>query len=336
MKRVLLDTRERHWDQNPYVRLLATFVGDDVQMIGFAWRRLVLGRYSVLHLHWPEYLLRHPRRSVRVAARTLMCIALVRIYVLKTPVIRTAHDLKPFVQTSRIDDALLKILDRRVVRYIILNPVPRDGDLFTERIFEPGMMTLISHPDYQPWLDKVCGEDWQPPRVDRAGFATVGILRRYKNVERSIHPFLSPSSEPFQLLVAGNAPDPEYLAELEASARDAERVTIRPQRVPDEEMVRIINSSIALIVPYEDLYNSGVIFLSLSLGCPVITPRNSVTEELQDEYGGELVFLFEDEVEGALLHEIHKVASGTRRRVRNSARSWETIGAKHAEVYLSA
>src|SRR3954447_7502090 len=93
---VLLDVPARHAGQNPYISLLAESLrarGARVQF--FTWRRALLGRYSVLHAHWPEYLVWHRRFLVRTAYQMGAAVLALRLRLQQRPVVRTVHNRTP-------------------------------------------------------------------------------------------------------------------------------------------------------------------------------------------------------------------------------------------------
>ncbi|MER2224998.1 MAG: hypothetical protein ABS976_25745, partial [Rhodococcus sp. (in: high G+C Gram-positive bacteria)] len=69
--RVLLSTRGPFKTTNPYVVQLA----DSIRTCGasvryFSWQTALFGSYDILHIHWPEVMIRRDGALARAAARS--------------------------------------------------------------------------------------------------------------------------------------------------------------------------------------------------------------------------------------------------------------------------
>ena len=81
---------------NPYIVMLGDSLArtPDLELVRFSWRAALVGRYDVVHLHWPEVLMegRDPLRSA--GKRVAFAALLTRVAVTRTPVVRTVHNLE--------------------------------------------------------------------------------------------------------------------------------------------------------------------------------------------------------------------------------------------------
>src|SRR3954462_15609232 len=103
---------------NPYLVQLVRALPDDVRIEYFSWRRALAGRYDVLHLHWPEVLLRSPSRARAVARRAATTLLLGVLRARRIAVVRTLHNPQPHDQPPLLDRAVLRGLDRSTTRWI--------------------------------------------------------------------------------------------------------------------------------------------------------------------------------------------------------------------------
>ena len=73
---------------NPYVsQLHESLRAAGVDVRPFSWRTALLGRYDVVHLHWPEILLGGSDTVRAAARRALTALFVVRLAVCRTPVV---------------------------------------------------------------------------------------------------------------------------------------------------------------------------------------------------------------------------------------------------------
>ncbi len=333
MPRVLLDTRAKHWDQNPYVSLLASSIQPDFAPVGFSWRTAIVGRYDLVHVHWPEYLLRMDRRALRVAARVLFTIWLLRLLACQVPVVRTSHDRVPFVPVGLVDRVLLSALARltRLTIYLVDPAIDGSIPVISRR------SVVIPHGDYGPWLDSVpaARPDAEPGRM-----LCFGILRPYKNFESVMGAVHASSHAHLRLRVMGSAPDSTYLQVLTRHASaEPERIQLRPGRVADDVLVQEICRADMVVVPYDDLYNSGVIFLAASLGTPVLLKDGLLSRALRDEFGPAFVRLFRGQLDAGQLERALDASTSSpapRHPFTSPSREWSCVGKLHGEAYRDA
>jgi glycosyltransferase involved in cell wall biosynthesis len=344
---VLFDTRKRHFTQNPYIALLCDSVTPEVEVHGFAWYRALVGRYDVVHAHWPEYLLRPGRRGLRPFAYALTAAWMLRLWLLHVPVVRTIHDRAPLVPVSAVERLLIQAWDRLTVGRIWLTPPPERG----ASSVDVGDV-IIPHGDYRPWIARLDGSACQtrggaavraargteaierPPGEDSVRMLCFGILRPYKRFEEVIRAVAVGNDSSIELVVAGSAPDPEYLSRLVAECGRSERISVLPRRTTDSELLQLLGDSRLVVVPYADIYNSGVVLFALSAGCPVAIRANQTATALQEEYGPDWVMLWDGELDAAKLQDIVQHLNAPRRDLAHpERREWKYVGRQHASFY---
>ena len=141
--RVLQSYREPRPTTNPYITTLTSMLrreqGLSVQT--FTFGRALIGRYDVVHVHWPEVVMSGHRRSGRVARQILTALFVTRLAITRTPVVRTVHNLELPTGLSRAQRWLLGRFDALTVLRIALNDQ-------TVRLVE-GPTEVILHGDYR-------------------------------------------------------------------------------------------------------------------------------------------------------------------------------------------
>ncbi len=177
-----------------------------------------------------------------------------------------------------------------------------------------------------------------------------GGLRPYKGLEHLVAAFqlIAPKNQGYRLIIAGQRKRgfERYLRDIqEAIAADCsrDRVVQRIEHVPDREMELYFKAADVLVLPYKDIFQSGVLFLGYSFGLPVIASEvGSLREDVIEEKTG-FVCRPRDPVDLARTIEkyfdssLFKSLDIRRQEVRDHAsrtHSWDAIGETTREVYL--
>jgi D-inositol-3-phosphate glycosyltransferase len=116
-----------------------------------------------------------------------------------------------------------------------------------------------------------------------------GRIRPYKGIEYLLDAFrlLTANKQAnYRLIVAGEPMkgSEEYLHEIQESVRrdfSQGQVILRVQFIPDEEMELYFKGADVLVLPYKEIFQSGILFLAYSFGLPVVaTDVGSFREEI--------------------------------------------------------
>src|ERR1051325_8231134 len=125
-----------------------------------------------------------------------------------------------------------------------------------------------------------------------------GRITPYKGLEILVEAFQKslPPTENYRLMIAGR---PEEATEAaywfpirEALREDIQkgRVLLRAEHIPDEETEIYFKAADALVLPYRDIYQSGILFLGYSFGLPALAANvGSLKDEMVEKRTG---FLF--------------------------------------------
>ena len=126
------------------------------------------------------------------------------------------------------------------------------------------------------------------------------------------------------------------------SCRLGHRVTKRIGFVPDAEVEQYFMAADAVVVPYRDIFQSGVPFLAYSFGCPVVaTDVGSLREIVVDGRTGvvcapddpaALARAIDDYFGSALYRDLDS-RRGDIRSVAVERHSWKTVGKITRSVY---
>ena len=303
-----------------YGSLMKASSSSDVVDLFFSWRIALTGKYDVVHLHWPEALLRDPRRPRRILKRVLTIVLLIRLRVRRIPVVRTAHNLHPHEPGGRLENALLRVLDRSTAAFISLN-----GET---TVPERALNALVPHPSYVTSYSKHGRKSPLPGRL-----LYFGMIRPYKGIESLISEFSRIEDPAIDLRLVGSSTS-ALASKIEKSASIDGRISYLLEFVDDRSLVSEITRASLVVLPYKAMHNSGAVLAALSLGRRVLVPRNSVNTSLAAEVGHGWIEMYEGELSAdALLAALR--AETPQGEPNLESRSMESIGARLSAVYRS-
>lgn len=185
-------------------------------------------------------------------------------------------------------------------------------------------------------------------RPDERTILFFGRITPYKGLEYLISAFdqLSRDSGKYQLIIAGRPDNCEgYWQEVQArinSCANRKEVLLYATYIPDSEAETYFKAADVLVLPYKDIYQSGVLFLAHSFGLPVIAA--DVGSLRDDIIEGETGFMFRPEdpadLEKAISQyfasDLFRNLSSRRNEVRKFAterHSWEVVSQITIGVY---
>jgi beta-1,4-mannosyltransferase len=309
---------------NPFVAQTIRCVPPAVDAREFSWSGALLGHYDVFHLHWPEHLMRSPRRPVAGVKTVLTAALLARLAVRRTPVVWSVHNTAPHQRENPLHRTLRRRFERRATCRIVMNRHDLDGARGTR---------LVRHGHYRDWFAPY------PPAPPRSGHLVYfGLLKEYKGVAELVTAFGGIPDRDLRLHVVGQAVAPQVERDVRAAGSGDDRVTLTCRHVPDGELARLVTGAEAVVLPYVEMGNSGAALLALSLERPIIVPRAPVNAELAAEAGPGWVVAYEPPLTPAKLAAALAEVRATPREgaPRLEARDWTTIGARLVECYRDA
>jgi D-inositol-3-phosphate glycosyltransferase len=125
-------------------------------------------------------------------------------------------------------------------------------------------------------------------RDDEKAILFFGRIRPYKGIEHLLAAFrlLTANRSNYRLIIAGEPKkgSEEYRNEIEQTAGTEfvpGQIILKIQFIPDEEMELYLKAADVLVLPYKEIFQSGVLFLAYSFGLPVVaTDVGSFREEI--------------------------------------------------------
>lgn len=183
------------------------------------------------------------------------------------------------------------------------------------------------------------------------GLLFFGQIAPYKGVEYLIAAvaMLAKAGQRVRVIVAGKGKrgSEDYWRHIQRSILDfgiGDLVVQKIHFIPDDEVENYFKAADAVVIPYVNIFQSGVPFLAFSFGLPVIaTDVGSLREDITNETGflwrpkdpGDLARAIAEFYQSGLLQDQE---GGVRVRIRRFAaerHSWETVGERTNAVYAS-
>jgi len=323
---VLQSFRAPRPTSNPYLPLLLRALADEVDVRTFSWPQALLGRHDVLHVHWPELLLRSDRAAGRALRRLAVVALLARLRLTRTAVVRTVHNPSPHEAVARLDRVLLDALDAATDLTVHLSARTR-GSVAPAR---PAV--VVPHGHYRDWFPPVDGTRPVPGRLLHAG-----LLRPYKNVDALLEAFASgPAS--WRLRIVGAPVDAGLAARVARAAEQDPRLLVDLRHVDDAELAAELTRAELVVLPYDARGGSGAQLLALSLDRPVLVPAGAGAAELAAEVGPGWVHTYAGRLGTADLERALAAvrAPGRSARPDLSGRAWAPAARRHREAYAAA
>lgn len=317
---------------NPYLVMLRERVRalPDVDLLDFSYRRAITGRYQVFHVHWPETLLGGASPLKQAVRQLLLVLFLLRMTLLRVPVVRTVHNVQRPEGLRRHEYALLSWFDRLTTLQIHLNEHTAGSPALP--------WVVIPHGHYREWFARFPLAEAVPGR-----FGYAGLVRRYKGVETLISAFRAIpdplAGSGISLRVGGRPSSPELAQVLDDLAGQDARIELQLQFLSEAEFAEVLSSAELVVLPYRFMHNSGGVLATLSLDRPVLVPDNEVNRSLAAEVGPGWVHTFSDELDADdLARALNLVRAGSRPDARPdlSRREWDEAGRAHGDAYRQA
>jgi glycosyltransferase involved in cell wall biosynthesis len=245
----------------------------------------------IFHILWNS--------KIQLFDRTLLMLY---YRVMGKKIVLTAHN----VNQGRRDgnDSVLNRLTLRLQYWLTDHIFVHTQKMKDELIEEFGVcdrgITVIRHPINDAFPDT----DLTPAEAKRRlglrnhekAILCFGRIKPYKGIEHLLKAFqkLAERDADYRLIIAGEAEkgNEGYLNRIKhmiPSELERGQIILKAQFIPDGEMEVYLKAADVLVLPYNEIFQSGVLFLGYSFGLPVIaTDVGSFREEIVE---GETGFL---------------------------------------------
>jgi glycosyltransferase involved in cell wall biosynthesis len=165
-----------------------------------------------------------------------------------------------------------------------------------------------------------------------------GLIRKYKGVEYLIDGFNKITEEEirhFRLFIVGEVWDDVGLDEKVASSPYKDRIVLRTEYVPDEDVALYFSAADVVVLPYLRSSQSGVAHIAITYRLPIIVTEVGGLVESLSEYEGTIFIPPADSeaIKTAILSCYETFAIGEEKKsITTPELSWEGIAKRYEEI----
>lgn len=229
-------------------------------------------------------------RNTRILEGLIFC-ALFRV--LSRRFVYTVHNVLPHGgEKSRLLRALYRLL--YMLPNVLIVHTRRSQEQLASSFFVPrGKVTVssIGLNEETPESSLTAAEARQQLgfRPDERVILFFGKLEPYKGLDLLISAFDRLKTSGTRLVIAGRFTRPGYRDEVLAAFRAARRasdIQLHERFLPNEEVETFFKGCDVLAMPYRNIYQSGLLFLCMRFGLPVVaTDVGSLREYVEEDLG---------------------------------------------------
>jgi beta-1,4-mannosyltransferase len=291
------------------------------------------GGVDIIHVHWPEWLIRRDRGPVTLAADSARVLAELGVAKARgAKIVWTTYNIRPH-ETDRLGlvDSFVHAFSRLVDQVVCPSATALDQIRFQypalvgldQRVIPHGTYRGV-YPDERLSAQQAREKLGLPP--DRRVALQFGLVRAYKNVPQLLRCYAEVRGQRDDtfLLIAGN-PLPDALGEeiqrLCAGMTDA-RADLR--RIPEDEVQLYLRAANCVVIGTSFAVNSAVAMLSLSFDRPVLMPNRGAAVDYRDAAGSAWVHTYDGGMRAAVLNSAFDIEQPPGRPELGERYEWST------------
>lgn len=266
---------------NPYTKILyEEFENQNIKVLSHRDNRLagILNKVDYFHFHWLGSFL-DQKMTVSFFATFAYMIYIKTLKIKRTKLIWTLHNSLSFTHSKNnkwLEKILVPFLFRNVDKLIIHSKfqqehIPKE---FHHKIIH------ILHQNYCSTFNK---KEFKKENY----FLFFGTVSPYKGLENAIIAYKNAKKEnstlPFFKII-GKSNSLEYQNKIEQLIGDENSIIFENRYIEDSELEILVKKAKAVILPYEQITNSGSLIYALSCRTNVVIKKSLLTNELFDNF----------------------------------------------------
>lgn len=259
-----------------------------IEVVSWSPLRMLLCRYDLLHVHWPENVLNDRiwlRSMFKVCA--LMC-SILWIKLWGRKLVWTAHNAVSHDGYHPILESVFwRMFIPRLDGIIALSETSMNQVRSLRQVATRTVPLVVPHGNYcgvyENTVSRVRAREELGLPLDGQVLLNLGIVRRYKKVERLIE--LGRKDPSVHVLIAGKISEGDYEQELRDLAMGHDNIHLQFKFIADDELQLYLRASDLFVLPYDKITNSGSAILALSYDLPVLAPALPCFDSLQKTFG---------------------------------------------------
>lgn len=300
-------------DNNEYINILTRHLNSGgVDVVN--WNKYIpFQNGDIFHVHWPDILFTLRARRYRQFEGDFFIWnffnTIERIKAKGGKIFWTVHNLKPHSSKISEDPLWGSFLERflaSVDGYFALTEagLPEIWAQYPALAYKP--YSITPHPHYRDVVGRVDYDDsYKRDHLHNSTvklLACLGNIRPNKMVDVAAKVIKDLPQGDYHLKIAGEVSG-TYKAYIQSIVEGAENITASYERLSPKELQDAYAAVDAVLLPAKDYFNSGTIFMALSLDVPVIAAATPTNVEIQKNVGDQWLFLYDGELTPAAIRE---------------------------------
>jgi len=327
---------------NPYTSLLYKHIEEeDIYVYEFSNKLAISEKFDILHVHWPEAML--IRVTNPFLAFFYVIKFLISVTVLKsrgTKIVWTVHNLKPHeTNFFMLRKLYFRWFSLSVDGIIALSKASIDllFEQYPALIKKPFRVTFHGH--YRDVYPNCESRDEARKKLslsnDQVVLLFLGQVRPYKNIHGLISVFKEIEDPNLTLLIAGLPNSSELKSTIQELCSSDTRINLNLDFICDQDLQVFFNATDLVILPYQEILNSGTALLSLSFDKPVVVPDKGAMAELQKVVGSEWIYTYEENFSSSTLTNCINWLHNTHRDTQAPLQDldWKNIARETVNLY---
>lgn len=289
--------------KNPYNWLLySQMLEQGVTVEEFTFHKLLHQQYDIFHLHWPtETILRHPNFFIALLRAVMLLLAIKWAKLRGTKIIWTIHDEYPHSLlhpqlANWFQGKFLKQVDGCISHSQISKDLAHKAFPCLQHI--PHQVILHGH--YRQGYPNNISREAAKLNLDIPNdchlLLFLGYIDYYKNIPHLVRVFRDLDPINWFLLIAGKLEVPELSKQISNLVANDSKVKLHFSFVPDEKLQIYFQAADLVVLPFQEILNSGSALLALSFDSPILVPDKGSMPELQAQVGADWVKLYSGEL----------------------------------------
>jgi glycosyltransferase involved in cell wall biosynthesis len=332
--------------ENPYITMLTEQLEKCGDQITYFSSKALLKRHDVVHVHWPEYLVRWRSLSLTVFDIVKVIVLLRFARMRGSALVWTGHNLEPHeMARPRLWALYCRLFVSQVD--LLISTGPGATELLKARYSGLARVPVrvVAHGHYRGVYPAAGRARAQAQALrDRLGLdekrpvlLAFGQIRSYKNVPAIVRAWQARPADA-QLLVAGKPSTRALDAEIRRAAAGSTDVHLLFGFVADDEVSAILSLADVVLAPYlcRSALNSGAAILALSLGRPAVLTDTPAARDVRRLVGPQWIYLCDGSAEDAIRVAMEAVAQERPASPDLAALDWGEVGRRVSEAYTDA
>jgi glycosyltransferase involved in cell wall biosynthesis len=299
--RILARPAHSSFKHNPYTSLLYREVERaGLEVVEYRPYRAPLGRWDVMHVHWPESVFDHTLLEALPTTESLL-LAARHARRRGAKLLWTIHNLSAHEHRHRrFEERFWRRFIAELDGVVALTPagLAAAKERFTGLAKVPSW--IVPHPHYRGQYPDTTNRasaraELGLPREGKVLLA-FGRMYEYKNVPALLRALRAAPDEPWTVVVAGKPRSSTVERELRDASGGDPRVRFHLEYIESSRAQAFFRAADLVVEPYREILNSGTALLALSFDRPVLVPHHGAGVDLARDFGPPWVHTFHGEL----------------------------------------